>query len=33
LDVPIALNVWMFVVPFAVGMLGLEELRKAAARD
>jgi magnesium-transporting ATPase (P-type) len=29
---PIAFSVWMFVVPFAVGMLGLEELRKAAVR-
>jgi calcium-translocating P-type ATPase len=29
---PIPASVWMFIVPFAVGMLGLEELRKRAVR-
>jgi magnesium-transporting ATPase (P-type) len=29
---PIALSVWLFVVPFAVAMLVLEEVRKAVAR-
>ncbi len=29
---PISIDVWLFVVPFALGMLVLEELRKWAAR-
>jgi len=29
---PIGLDVWLFVIPFAVGMLILEELRKYLAR-
>jgi sodium/potassium-transporting ATPase subunit alpha len=29
---PIGLDVWLFTLPFAAGMLGLEEMRKAVAR-
>jgi sodium/potassium-transporting ATPase subunit alpha len=29
---PIELRAWLFVIPFAVGMLILEELRKVFAR-
>jgi len=29
---PIPIGVWAFVVPFAVAMLGLEEVRKALVR-
>jgi sodium/potassium-transporting ATPase subunit alpha len=29
---PIAVVVWLFIIPFALGMLGLEELRKWVAR-
>jgi hypothetical protein len=29
---PIGLDVWLFVIPFAVGMLMLEEFRKYYAR-
>jgi len=29
---PLPLSVWAFVVPFAIGMLGLEEVRKAVVR-
>jgi magnesium-transporting ATPase (P-type) len=29
---PIALDVWLFVIPFAIGMLLLEEFRKYLAR-
>ena len=29
---PLAGTVWLLVIPFAVGMLGLEELRKLLAR-
>jgi magnesium-transporting ATPase (P-type) len=29
---PIPAAVWLFILPFAVGMLGLEELRKEAVR-
>ena len=30
---PLATNVWLFIIPFGVGMLLLEELRKALARS
>jgi magnesium-transporting ATPase (P-type) len=29
---PIPLSVWLFIVPFAMGMLGLEEMRKRVVR-
>jgi magnesium-transporting ATPase (P-type) len=29
---PLGIEVWMFIAPFAVGMLLLEELRKALRR-
>lgn len=29
---PIPLSVWLFIIPFALGMIALEELRKALAR-
>ncbi|MEW5944532.1 MAG: cation-translocating P-type ATPase C-terminal domain-containing protein, partial [Pseudomonadota bacterium] len=29
---PISMDVWLFVIPFALGMLALEELRKWVVR-
>jgi len=29
---PLAGSVWLFVLPFALGMLALEEIRKAVVR-
>ena len=30
---PIPLSVWLFIIPFALGMLALEELRKWFVRS